>query len=166
MLKTLLVLALIGGTAVADDFTRVVDAVTSGDSRSAAVRRHAGEALAALGARPASGTPDLAKLWGAGAPPAYRDRALGPAYRIIAVVPGGSARFDQVFLAGQRARVAVVAHGAAPARVAVTDDDGLQQCGPRDPVGHCDWVPLWTTRFRIELQNPGIRAASYTVVVQ
>ncbi len=165
-MKTLLILALIGGTAVADDFTKVVDAVTNGDSRNSAVRRHSGETLAALGARPAAGTPDLAKAWGAGTPPPYRDRALGPAYRIIAVVPGGSARFDQVFLAGQRARVAVVAHGTPPARVAVTDDDGLAQCGPSDPVGRCDWVPLWTTRFRIELKNPGITAASYTVVVQ
>ncbi len=165
-MKTLLVLALIGSTALADDFTKVIDAVVSGDSRSAAVRRHAAETLAALGARPTAGTPDLAKLWGAGTPPAYRDRALGPAYRIIAVVPGGSARFDQVFLAGQRARVAVVAHGTAPARVAVTDDDGLPQCGASDAVGRCDWVPLWTTRFRIELKNPDSQAASYTVVVQ
>lgn len=165
-MNAILVLALLGAAAPPDDFSRVVDAVSAGDDPRLAVRRRAGEALAASGARPVAGTPDLATAWGAAGTPVFRDRALGPAYRIIAVDPGASARFDQVFLAGQRARIAVVAHGTAPARVAVTDDDGLPQCGASDPVGHCDWVPLWTTRFRIELRNTGVKPASYTIVVQ
>lgn len=166
-MNVILILSLLGAAGAApDDFTRVVAAVSAGDNPQPAIRRRAGESLAAAGARPVAGTPDLAAAWGAAGAPVFRDRALGPAYRIVAVAPGGSARFDQVFLAGQRARIAVVAHGTAPARVAVTDDDGLPQCGAGDPVGRCDWVPLWTTRFRIELHNTGIRSASYTIVVQ
>ncbi len=161
-----LALALTIGVALPDDFTQVVDAIARGDNPRAAVRRSAGQTLADLGARPADGTRDLAAAWGAKPKTAYRDRALGPGYRTVAVNGGGSEHFEQVFLAGQQARIAVVGHGAAPVRLAVTDDDGQPQCGASDPAGRCDWVPLWTTRYRIDLKNPGLKAASYTIVIK
>jgi len=162
----MLILALVAGAEPADDFTRVVDAIARGGSARPAARRDAARALAAAGAHPVDGTHDLAAAWGAMRTPPYRDRALGPGYRQIAIGGGSSARFEQVFLAGQRARVAVVMHGNAAVRLAVTDDDGQPQCGAREHAGRCDWVPLWTTRYRIELQNPGSAIASYTVVVE
>lgn len=161
-----LMIAIAFGSAVPDDFTRVVDAMVRGDDPRAAIRRDAGRTLAETGAHAVDGTRNLAVAWGATAAPTFRDRALGPGYRIVAVGAGGNAHFEQVFLAGQRARIAVVAHGTAPPRLAVTDDDGLPQCGANDAAGRCDWVPLWTTRYRIDLKNAGVTTASYTVVVQ
>jgi hypothetical protein len=133
-----------------DAFDRVVLALAAGDAQT----------LADTAAQPID-TPDLA----VSAKPrqAYRNRALGPAYRKVALAPGATARFEQTFFAGQRARVAVVPVDRAVFALAVTDDDGASQC---DSSARCDWTPLWTTRYRVALDNRGPRPASFFVVMQ
>ena len=70
-----------------------------------------------------------------------------------------------MFLVGQRARVAVVAASPATVHLNMTDEMGAPQFRS-DARSGCDWVPLWTTRFQIELVNAGATTAAYYVVVE
>ena len=148
-----------------DAFERVTAALSA--SQTAADRSHAARVLAASGARPLDDGPDLAVAWAKGRnrTPVYRERALGPAYKRVTIGSGAVMRFGQTFLAGRQARVAVVPDKSARIDLAVSDEDGAAQCtAPR--AGRCDWVPLWTTRFQIELKNPGPAPASYYIIVE
>ena len=163
MIALLLALAVIAPEA-ADAFDRVVAALSTGYHGHP---RRAAQTLSDTGAHPLDGGNDLAQRWAHGAVTyaPYRDRALGPGYRRIAVGAGTTAHFTQVFLAGQRARVALVPVKAATVRLQVSDDDGTAQCrGPA--TDRCDWVPLWTTRFRIDIDNRGQVAGDYYLVVE
>ncbi len=166
-------IALAAAAAAPDSaFDSVVAALADGSAaHTAAGRERAAMVLASAAARPADGGADLVLRWQGKRPATlYRNRALGPAYRAIGLAAGGSAAFDQTFLAGQIARVAVVAldtSRAAPPRVsvAVTDDDGAPQChGAATP--RCDWVPLWTSRYHIALHNGSDATGKYYLVVQ
>ena len=170
MTRTMLpILAALGFMLVAavstDDFGRTVDALTSGSvASSKAARIRAGRVLLAIGAHPVDGD-DIGKIWAGNQAMHYRDRALGPAYRTLAVVPGGAAHFEQTFLAGQRAQIAIVAIGRAPFTLAVKDDEGTISCAA-PPGGGCSWMPLWTTRYGIDIRNPGRATGRYYMVVQ
>jgi len=79
---------------------------------------------------------------------------------------GNSVVIEQVFLAGQDARVAVQALERGTLRLEVTDTDRRAPCAP--PVGlqaRCQWVPLYTQRFAIRLTNAARAATSYYLVV-
>lgn len=148
-----------------DAFDRVTAALAA--SYTQAGRSHAGHVLTATGARPLDDGPDLALTWahGRNRSPVYRERALGPAYKRVTIGSGAVVRFGQTFLAGRQARVAIVPDMAGRFELGVTDDDGAVQCAARR-AGRCDWVPLWTTRFQIELKNPGPNAASCYIIVE
>ena len=149
----------------ADDFGRVVDALTSGAAaRGKAERVRAGRVLLAVGARALDGD-DLATGWAGNRTLPYRDRALGPAYRTVVVKSGGTAHFEQTFLGGQRAQIAIVAIDRAPFTLAVKDDEGALSCAA-PPGGRCAWMPLWTTRYGIDVRNPGRATGRYYMVVQ
>ena len=163
MMRRLLPLLLLAA-APPDAFTRVIEALSAADT--SAGREAAARVLRDASARPLEQTDDLAVRWqapGAAPAPAWRDRALGPGYRVVAIRPGGKVSFEQLFLAGQRARVAVLARPRGAFALSVTDDDGTQQCGG---APNCDWVPVWTTRYRIVLDNRGPTEVSYTIVMQ
>ena len=149
----------------ADDFARTVSALASGVAgRAPADRARAGRTLLAIGARPLDGD-DLGQRWARKQAAPYRDRALGPGYRTVSVAPGSTMHFEQTFLAGQRAQVAVVALDRARFALAVKDDEGAVSCAA-PPGGRCSWVPLWTTRYGIDVSNPGRATGRYYMVVQ
>ena len=151
--------------ADADDFARTVAALKAGASApSNAARARAGRSLIASEARPLDGE-DVGKAWAGGGASHYRDRALGPGYRTVTVAPGATAHFEQTFLAGQRAQVAIVALDRARFTLAVKDDEGTLSC-TSPPDGRCSWMPLWTTRYGIDIGNPGRGTGRYYMVVQ
>ena len=143
------------------DVTAAFASVQQGGSQSRAART-----IESAGAFPATDLDNLARHWKvkAGTEAAYRDRTLGPAYKVLSLGAGKSARFEQIFLAGQRARITVVPRQGTQFQLSVTDDDGKRQCTvARAP---CDWTPIWTSRYRIELSNPSRAPALYYVVMQ
>lgn len=176
-MKPLVLLAiavlLTAATSAADPFDRAVQALGRGDSAARSGNRkllaRAAAALRASGAAPIGGE-DVAARWrhlaGVGASPVERDRALGPGYRDLGLPGGGSARFNQTFLAGQRARIAVVPMGRANYAMIVTGDDEAIVCHASPGHDQCDWVPTYTARFKIELRNPGRAQGKYYLVVQ
>lgn len=136
------------------------------------------QALKALGATPAEGQEDLAARWtheaqAHGAAPstlAFRGRALGPAYRRGSLVPGGSVTMRQLFLGGQRAQISVApANGsAANLSIRVHGADGETLCAK--PVGgpqaDCAWLPLFTDRYDIVIENGGKAAVGFYLIMR
>lgn len=172
--------ALLLGNAAPDAFDRVLATLASGttaeqNGNTAAMQTAAG-ALVREGAAPLNDGSDLALRWlsagiaaGGAAPTAavpYRNRALGPGYRMIALQAGAATRFDQTFLAGQMARVAVVPLTKAEFGLSVRDDQGQPVCTKSTNAARCDWVPNWTTRYEIRVSNPGRITSNYYVVIQ
>lgn len=100
-------------------------------------------------------------------PPPLRGRALGAAYRAAVIEPGRDLVLEQIFLAGKKAKVSVVPSGLADIRFSIAEQDGNAVCS-RDVGGSpatCTWLPVWTTRYRIEVRNEGRSAASIHVVI-
>lgn len=175
----LLSLLLIANTTP-DAFDRVVADLVSGSAAERSgrvdVMLAAATALFREGATPLGDSPDVAVRWqGRGQattrkPPAeiapYRERALGAGYRLIALPSGAATQFDQTFLAGQRARVAVVPLTGAEFGLSVRDDQGQSACVRPASPARCDWVPNWTTRYEIRLSNPGKTESNYYIVMR
>lgn len=135
------------------------------------------EALQALGATPAEGQDDLAAFWTkeasdhgvASSALGFRGRALGPAYRRGSLVPGASLTMRQLFLGGQRAQILVApAGGATNLSLRVQGADGSTLCAK--PVGgpqvDCAWMPLFTDRYNIVIENGGSAPARFYLVVR
>ena len=128
------------------------------------------ERLDALDVRLADGAGDdpLAR-WrneyqASGAAP-WRGRALGPAYRRARVAPGEKLRIEQVFLAGERARIAAEASGGGQVALAINNPRSEAVCQRQlAPRGNCNWLPIYTERFSIELENTGSQPASVFIV--
>lgn len=177
--RTMGVLALVGSGAQAqsaDPIERIAMAIESGE---AALRNRddyaliaAARALDQLGARPATGEPDLAAEWRTQAragghadfTPPFRGRALGPAYRRGTLNGGQGLETEQVFLAGQKAAVALVAPSGA-ITLNIADAGGTAVCGSAAPPrAQCRWLPVFTQRVRIRLANPGKATASYYLI--
>lgn len=176
-LIALLLAAALAGPVAADQPTDAFALAVAGFRKGSAAevthdRARLGAAVRlveASGAHPADGTDDMMRSWRARAAgtnePVYRDRALGPAYRHIALPRAGTIHFEQTFLAGERARIAVVPLRRAAAKLQVLDDEGHPVCASASGRS-CDWIPLWTTRFRVDVVNTGARDAEYIVVIQ
>ena len=122
------------------------------------------------GARPAEG-------WNGSDPvPAWRDRLgpdtrpmrgspLGPGYRCGQLIGGASERFDQVFLSGRKAKIALSTPGNAPVALRVFDADRKPVCSTSTMHRACNWIPMFTQRYTIEVVNTGPRDADYFLVV-
>jgi hypothetical protein len=175
----IVVLIIAAGVAAAqspvDGFDGTVDALRRGI---AAQQHHdakgvaqAARILAAVGAHNEEGTPAFvaegttSTMRQGTVPPPFRNRALGPGYRLIDLPSGGSARFDQTFLAGQSARVAVVPLGRGGFGLAVQDEDG-PVCAITNNPSFCNWIPVATSRVRIEITNRSTAKASFYLVVR
>jgi hypothetical protein len=160
--------------APTDPFERAVVALQQGSAarthHNARGIENAIETLNMIGAHN-DGVPGFAENWRAkgrskrAAPPAYRERVLGPGYRLVVLPSGGSAQFDQIFLAGQRARIAVVPLERGGFGLAVRDEDGPVCVVPVNSSA-CDWIPVATSRVRIELKNRATAKASFYIVVR
>jgi hypothetical protein len=163
-----------------DAFDRVVADIATGSSaetrRDVKAMRAAGDALVREGAVPTNDTSDAAARWfaksGAGGTHAhaaiapFRNRVLGAGYRMVALAAGATTRFDQTFLAGQRARIAVVPLTKSEFNLSVRGDDGQSVCAAASSNSRCDWVPAWTTRYAIQLSNSGKAKSDYYVIMQ
>jgi hypothetical protein len=132
--------------------------------------------LHATGAHPAEeSAPSLDRVWSAVARrhgetatlPPDRGRPLGPAYRRARIGPGGTASLQQLFLAGQRAEIALMPNGPAALVLEVNDAEGRRICTRRaeEPPANCAWLPVYTTRHSITIKNEGRAPADYFLVV-
>lgn len=169
---TAALLLLVAAAPMDDGFDRAVDALTAGSHAAARGDRTrlqaAAAALRSSGARPVAGD-DVASLWLRGThgrePLPERDRALGPGYRALRLDGGDSATFEQTFLAGQRARIAVIPMQGSTFALSVSDGSA-RACDGSPSHPRCDWVPSYTARFTIRIANPDVRRGQYFVVVQ
>jgi hypothetical protein len=139
-----------------------------GEAMLAAARR-----LEALGARPANHAADLAAHWRQQAStrnvrdklPPIRGRALGPAYSEGVLQPGATLSTEQVFLAGQKAEVALVPQpGRSLTILIAASDKRICERTVQLPKGPCAWLPLFTQRVEIKVRNPGRLPARYYLV--
>lgn len=177
MMMTGLALLALAAQAVAAEATpvaRVADTLAAGETAAAANAPHplmaAAETLRALGARPADD--DAAARWrrqaiaaGATVTPPMRGRLLGPAYRSGRIAPGASISTEQIFLAGQRAEVAIVPHGAGTLTMRIGEGDtAICERRVAAPRGGCSWIPTFTRRIEIRLTNASTQPLRYWLV--
>ena len=94
-----------------------------------------------------------------------RGRPLGPGFRSGSLPPGESEQLEQVFLSGKRASVALSAPSGARLKLEVADRSQEAVCGKEGNPTHCQWVPLFTDRYRIRIVNPGRTEVRYFLVV-
>lgn len=97
--------------------------------------------------------------------PPMRGSALGPGYRSGQLLAGRSDRFEQVFLSGKKASIALSSPGSAPLSLRVLDAERNPVCNAADERMACRWVPLFTQRYMIEVRNAGDKVADYFLVV-
>ena len=99
--------------------------------------------------------------------PSAHAAALTSGQRVAeALAPAGqSESFEQVFLSGRKASVSVATQGGKPVSLRVTDGDKRIVCQSGRDGPACNWVPLFTQRYRIEVHNGGQYLANYYLVV-
>lgn len=117
--------------------------------------------LESSGARPAEGEADLAGRWFARAEelgesvPPTRGRIAGPAYRNGVLASAEAAVLRDSFHSGRIARVSLQTRGPGTLRLSIRRASGEPVCetltGPA-PVS-CQWVPVWSEPFIIEITN-------------
>ncbi|EJU13034.1 hypothetical protein QUC32_10315 [Novosphingobium resinovorum] len=95
-----------------------------------------------------------------------RGSPLGPGYRTGKAQPGTSDSFEQVFLSGRKASIALSTPGDTPVTLQVLDAERRPVCTIADARRACRWIPLFTQRYVIEVRNGGNRAAEYFLVVE
>ncbi len=150
--------------------------VAQGDGNHAALLDTA-QILKALGATPAEGQDDLAVRWTQEAQDhgvtrsalGFRGRALGPAYRRGSLGAGDSVTVRQLFFAGQRAQISVApSRGAANLSLRVQGADGNTLCAKpiEGSQADCAWLPLFTDRYDIVIENGGSVPAAFYLVVR
>lgn len=94
-----------------------------------------------------------------------RGSPLGPGYRLGQISAGQSESFEQVFLSGRKASVSIATREGKPVSLRVTDGDKRVVCQSGQGSPACNWVPLFTQRYRIEVRNGGQQKANYYLVV-
>lgn len=99
-------------------------------------------------------------------PAPLRGSPLGPGYRTGKAPPGRSDSFEQVFLSGKKASIALSTPNDTPLTLQVLDADRRPVCTSADARRACRWVPLFTQRYVIEVRNGGNRMAEYFLVVE
>jgi hypothetical protein len=173
----MMLLALLLPLAMADTPTdsaslaieRGVAAEAAGDGRGMLA---AARSLEALGAAPRAGEADLAAHWRKQAlargirdkAPPVRGRALGPGYSRGVLAPGAALATEQVFLAGQKAEIALVPQPGRSLTIRVAGDKPIcERVSARSRV-KCDWIPTFTRRVQIRVVNDGRAPALYYLV--
>ncbi len=127
--------------------------------------------IARSGARPMEGWTgaDPVPAWRALVPaavlPPLRGSPLGPGYRSGQIGAGQSDSFQQVFLSGRKASIALSAAGTQPLSLRVVDAARKPVCVADVRQRACHWVPIFTQRYLIEVRNAGQSEANYFLVV-
>jgi len=154
---------------LAHAFADAADADARGDGKALA---KAVRVIDASGSRPITeSSSDPLPAWrervaGAGSPP-YRGRPLGPGYRSGLLNPGERETFNQLFLSGTGASIALSAPTGDRLALKVLDPQAKPICTDETGKGAlCRWVPLFTQRYTIEVTNLGKDDARYFLVVQ
>lgn len=121
-----------------------------------------------LGATPLNGAVAELQRWRAAAiqGPPMRGRPLGPGYRSGQVRPGATEQLEQVFLSGKRASIALSSPGNSRLVLEVQNGRDDTVCKREPNPNHCQWVPMFTDRYRIRIANPGKKAARYFLVIE
>ena len=97
----------------------------------------------------------------------YRGRTLGPAYRRMILPSGQSTDIEQVFYAGKKAVMVARSTGGQPVALAVENAQAGTVCETQlMPGGRCNWLPIFTERYTIRLENRGTRDASIYLVFE
>ncbi len=159
--------------------TRTADAIIAGqvaerNADAAGLRAAAGK-LDNLGARPDDDQhDDLSESWSRQAsvidpstPPAvYRGRALGPSYKKGVVSATSRVSINQIFLAGKKASVALVPASSKPVSIEISDGEGRKICSRLTSLkpANCEWLPLFTERYQIDIRTSESRPVSYYLV--
>lgn len=122
----------------------------------------------ALGGQPLEGAASELEQWRRAAVqnPPLRGRPLGAGFRTGELLPGSTEQLEQVFLSGKRASVALTAPNNARLALAVQDRRDAAVCGSEGNPSHCQWVPVFTDRYRIRIANPGTTPVKYFLVVE
>lgn len=94
-----------------------------------------------------------------------RGSPLGPGYRTGQVGAGKIDSFQQVFLSGRKASIALSTAGGEPLSLRVIDAERRPVCLADAPRRACRWVPVFTQRYMIEVRNGGQSQANYFLVV-
>jgi len=174
----MLLLALLAPLAMADT---PVDSISLAISRGIAAEAArdgrgmlaAARSLEALGAKPRAGEADLAEYWRNRAlargvrdkAPPVRGRVLGPAYSRGVLAPGAALSTEQVFLAGQKAEIALVPQAGRSLTIRVgTVDKAICERVSANVRVKCDWIPTFTRRVQIRVANNGAAPALYYLV--
>lgn len=97
--------------------------------------------------------------------PPMRGRALGPAYRRGALGPNRMIRTEQVFLAGEKARIALESPAGQGMVLRVLDDKDEPVCDAAVSSRRCHWIPIFTQRYRIEVTNRDDSEQRYYLVI-
>jgi hypothetical protein len=165
-----------GSPVQANPVQSVSDALARGAAAEAADDPHAlAEAagtLDALGARPVEQGTDVIKRWRDLAAaqgvtlPILRGRALGPAYRQGVLDPRATLTTEQVFLAGQKAEVALVPEFGRTLdfRIVASDNNNICDRPAAAPRTVCTWLPVFTRRVAIRVANPADTPVRYFLV--
>lgn len=135
--------------------------------------------LESSGARPAPGEADLQQIWYARAaelgetvPPA-RGRIAGPAYRNGTLAGGEAAVLRDSFHSGRAARVSLQARGGGMLRLSIRRGAPGSGAGARETVCEtlasaapvsCQWVPVWSEPFTIEISNLTGGQVAYSLI--
>lgn len=159
--------------------TRAAHAIAIGQrgeiNSDAEALRTAAQTLESLGARPdADQQEDLSRRWGEQASlidpstplPAYRGRALGPSYKKGMVSSLSTVSTEQIFLAGKKASVALVPVSFKPISISISDGQGKNICSriTESKPANCEWLPLFTERYRINIHTSASQPVIYYLV--
>ena len=137
--------------------------------------RSAAQILQSLGARPdPSQNDDLTSRWASQAKsidplavlPVFRGRALGPSYKKGTVSAVSTVSTDQIFLAGKKASVALVPVSSKPVSIRISDGQGKNICNrsTSSKPANCEWLPLFTERYRINIHTSASQPVTYYLV--
>ncbi len=137
--------------------------------------RIAAETLEGVGAKPEKDQrDDLSRRWSEQAKlidpsitlPVYRGRALGPSYYKGVLSPVSSTSTSQIFLAGKKASVALVPVSNKPMSINIYDGRGKNICTRSTELkpANCQWLPLYTERYRIDINTSANQSVTYYLV--
>ena len=157
---------------------RVADALAAGDAASAVsdslALLSAAKRLDRLAAHPVEGQDDIATRWRQQSLPRGADnvlvptrgRTLGPSYRGGQLAGGASLEIEQIFFGGEAAVVVIVPQSGRILKINVADITPTTVCAKvvKAPKTACRWLPIFTTRYRINVVNPSTLSARYYLI--
>lgn len=151
---------------LADDLAEASHAYDNGDLSELTVRLRA---IELAGAQPGDALGQASLVaWKGVVPPGdipLRGRVLGPAYLTGTLAAGAEIDTEQLLMGGQSVSIAA---GTAPRkglRLRIIRGDGKTVCEQTPAhARECRFVPSYTQRFRIVLQNTGAGEARYHIV--